>query len=204
MSRIARFIEPNGYYHVISRSVNETWILKDEEDFYAFCRMELWAKAKFPIRLFHYVIMNTHFHYVLQAVDKRTLSAHFSYLKWHYTKWVRKKYGWKGPLWRERYKSIPIENEAYLFACGNYVEYNPIRAGICSRPEDYPFSSSRKYSMKSNDPLLDEFGEVPKRDPEGDRIYRTEDAKAIFSRSRAIGSPFYVAKYNRRGNGCPH
>ena len=204
MSRIARFIEPNGYYHVISRSVNETWILKDQEDFHAFFRMELWAKEKFPIRLFHYVIMNTHFHYVLQAIDQKTLSAHFSYLKWHYTKWVRQKYGWKGPLWRERYKSLPIENEAYLSACGTYVEYNPVRAGICDRPEDYPFSSSRKYSRKTSDSLLDEYGYVLKRDPEGDRIYRTEDAKVIFSGAGAIGSLFYVAKYDRRKHACPH
>ncbi len=204
MSRIARFIEPHGYYHIISRSINETWILKDQEDFNAFFRMELWAKKKFPIRLFHYVIMNTHFHYVLQTIDKETLSAHFAYLKWHYTKWVRKKYGWKGPLWRERYKSIPIENESYLFSCGTYVEYNPVRAGICDRPEDYPFSSSRKYSMKTSDPLLDEYGGILKRNSEGDGIYRTRDSRVIFSGSCAIGSSFYIAKYNRQKNACLH
>jgi putative transposase len=204
MSRIARFIEPQGYYHIISRSINETWILKDQEDFNAFYRMELWAKTKFPIRLFHYVIMNTHFHYVLQATDKETLSAHFAYLKWHYTKWMREKYGWKGPLWRERYKSLPIENESYLFACGTYVEYNPVRAGICDGPENYPFSSSRKYRANAKDPLLDEYGGVLSWDPEGDRIYKTEDAKRIFSGSCAIGGPFFVEKYQRRKNRCPH
>ena len=198
MSRIARFIEPQGYYHVISRSINETWILKDQEDFSAFFRMELWAKKKFPIRLFHYVIMNTHFHYVLQAMDKETLSAHFSFLKWHYTKWMRKKYGWRGPLWRERYKSLPIENESYLFSCGTYVEYNPVRAGICDRPEDYPFSSARKYRTHGSDPFLDEYGVVLKRDPEGEGIYKMQEAKRIFSESFAIGSSFYIAKYQKR------
>lgn len=203
MSRIARFIEPYGYYHVISRSTNETWILKDEEDFGAFFRMALWTKSKFPIRLFHYVVMNTHFHYVLQAVDKESLSAHFAYLKWHYTKWVREKYGWKGPLWRERYKSIPIENEAYLFACGTYVEYNPVRAGICSKPEDYPFSSSRKHGDTAKDRLLDEY--INRIDPSvsNSNICQGQEAKNVFSGSCAIGSSVYVAKYQPRQNACP-
>ncbi|MBI4710899.1 MAG: transposase [Candidatus Omnitrophica bacterium] len=183
--------------------MNETWILKDQEDFNAFFRMELWAKKKFPIRLFHYAIMNTHFHYVLQAIDKETLSAHFAYLKWHYTKWVREKYGWKGPLWRERYKSIPIENESYLSTCGSYVEYNPVRAGICNRPEDYPFSSSRKYRANANDPLLDEYRGGSRQDADNGKIYKTEYSKGIFSRSCAIGSPFYVAKHQPRMNACP-
>jgi len=57
--------------------------------------------------------------FLVTAAD---LSLHLRYLKWHYMLWMRKKYRWKGPIWRERYRSIPIEDEAYLSACGLYVE----------------------------------------------------------------------------------
>ena len=161
MPRIARYIEEGGYYHVISRSINQTWVLRDPEDFSRFRTLIREAKSKFPVRLFHYALMNTHFHFVVQAITKDCLAQHLAYVKWHYTQWMRKKYTWRGPLWRERFKSLPIENEIYLAACGLYVEYNPVRAGLCDDLADYPYSSARKYFKGCADDLLDDYNVPP-------------------------------------------
>ena len=204
MPRTARHIEPNGYYHVISRSVNEFWILKDDSDFHYFLNLEREAKKRFPLRLFHYALMNTHFHFVLQTPNTENLSRHLGWLKWHYTKWTRKKYGWKGPLWRERFKNLPIENEYYLAACGIYVEYNPVRAGICQHPADYPFTSYNQCHSLSDD-LIDSY-ELPHRlDRTQGSQFQSPASKIIFSRAPAIGTPEFVHKYrlHRRPHACP-
>ena len=203
MARLARYIEDNGYYHVISRSINHAWIFKDEADFLRFRMLERKAKQRFPIRLFHYVFMNTHFHLVLQASTKTTLSAHLAYVKWHYTQWMRRKYGWRGPLWRERYKSLPIENESYLTACGTYVECNPVRAGMCRDPADYPFSSYRKYHQGLADDIVDEYEAAGSPETLMLVNYETANAKAIFSRASAIGSPWFIEEYRSKRNACP-
>jgi putative transposase len=200
MARKPRHIEPNGYYHVISRSVNEEYIFTEESDFLYFCGLIREAKEKYPIRLFHYVLMNTHFHFVLQTFSKETLSSHLSHLKWHYTQWVKKKYGWKGPLWRERFKSLPVEDETYLQACGHYVEMNPVRAGICPEPADYQFSSYRKYHLGVQDELVDEYerndGEVKIIcTPDG---FRSPLSRLIFSKAPAIGSHSFVNKFRNK------
>ena len=98
------YLADGRYYHVISRSINQTLIFRDPEDFTRFGALEREAKQQFPIRLFHYVFMTTHFHLVVQTVKAVDLSLHLRYLKWHYTLWMRKKYRWKGPIWRERSK----------------------------------------------------------------------------------------------------
>ncbi|MDP2904870.1 MAG: transposase [Candidatus Omnitrophota bacterium] len=194
MSRIARFIEPNGFYHIISRALNETWIFRDNADFDHFMQLTHTAKEKFPIYLFHYVLMNTHFHMVLQTNNHTILSKHIAYLKWHYTMWVRKKYAWRGPLWRERYKSLPIENEDYLYACGMYIEYNPVRAGICADPADYPYSSYRKYHLGITDTLIDNY-EISVNSKHSLRLdYSLDITKNIFSLSPAIGSNLFIKK----------
>ena len=118
--------------------------MRDPEDFARFRALIREAKEQFPIRLFHYALMNTHFHLVLQVVTKDFLAQHLAYVKWYYRQWMRKKCTWRGSLWRERYWSLPIENERYLAACGLYVELNPVRAGLCEDPADYPYSSARK------------------------------------------------------------
>ena len=136
-------------------------VLRDPEDFARFRKLIREAKDTFPIRLFHYVLMNTHFHFVVQAITKDFLAQHLAHVKWHYTQWMRKKYNWKGPIWRERYRSIPIEDETYLSACGLYVELNPVRAGLCNAAADYPFSSARTYELGQPDDFLDQYYPTP-------------------------------------------
>lgn len=195
MPRQARFIEPNGFYHIISRSLNDTWIFRDNIDFNHFIQLIRTAKEKYPIRLFHYVLMNTHFHMVLQAANHTILSKHIGYLKWHYSLWNRKKYGWKGPLWRERYKSLPIENEDYLYACGMYIEYNPLRAGICPDPADYPHSSYRNYHLGTTDILVDNYEINTNTKLFMQLDYSLNMTKNIFSFSPAIGTNTFIDKF---------
>ena len=204
MPRIPRqqYLQPNGYYHVISRTINQVLILKNPDDFGHFRTLMQQAKQQFPLRLFHYAIMGTHFHFVVQVIKLDDLPGHLRYLKWYYTQWARKKYGWKGPLWRERYRSLPIENERYLAACGLYIELNPVRAGLCRDPAEYPFSSSRKYDLGTPDELVDEYA-VP-RQPEPLLSVAREPTIAdwVFNRSPAIGSESFVKPYVS-SSACP-
>lgn len=198
MPRTARFIEPYGFYHIISRALNDTWIFRDNSDFNYFIQLERTAKKKYPILLFHYVLMNTHFHMVLQAYNHKVLSEHASYLKWHYTMWMRRKYEWKGPLWRERYKSLPIENENYLYACGMYIEYNPVRAGICDNPTNYIYSSYRKTHLGIADPIVDNYEINTNLKPPLLLAYHSVIAKNFFSLSPAIGTNAFINKFRNR------
>ncbi|MFA5117847.1 MAG: transposase [Candidatus Omnitrophota bacterium] len=204
MPRTSRFIATNAFYHIISRSLNDTHILRDNDDFTRFFMLVDTAKQKYPILIFHYVAMNTHFHLVVQAPNHEILSKNISHLKWHYTLWMRKKYGWKGPLWKERYKSLPIENENYLYACGMYIAYNPVRAGVCKDPGDYPYSSFRKYHRGINDPLID-LQESQKGDSHLSEQwdFRSNLLKNIFSHSSAIGSTLFIEKLKQPRNACP-
>jgi putative transposase len=63
----------------------------------------------------------------------------------------RRRYELVGHLWQGRFKSLPIEKEAYLLECGRYIERNPVRAGLCERPEDYPWSSASFYLAGQQD-----------------------------------------------------
>ncbi|OGW78832.1 MAG: hypothetical protein A3I73_00835 [Omnitrophica bacterium RIFCSPLOWO2_02_FULL_45_16] len=206
MPRIARFIEENGFYHIISRSLNDTHILRDDKDFIHFLKLAHAAKKRYPFHLFHYVIMNTHFHFIVQALSHKMLSQGLAYLKWFYTLWCKRKYGGRGPLWQERYTSIPIENEDYLYNCGMYIEYNPVRAGICTNPVDYIFSSYRKHHSGITDTILDDYEKKFTSSQYASIDYASDLAKDLLSRSPAIGSTLFIGKLKRFAmpqNGCP-
>ena len=203
MPRIPRqqYLQPNGYYHVISRTINQAVILKDLDDFGHFKTLMQQAKRQFPLHLFHYALMGTHFHFVVQVIKPEDLPGHLRYLKWYYTQWARKKYGWKGPLWRERYRSLPIEDEHYLAVCGLYLELNPVRAGLCQEPAEYPLSSARKYYLGYPDSLVDDYA-VPSAS--GSLLSLAREPALVdwmFTRSPAIGSEAFVKQH--LSSACP-
>lgn len=46
-----------------------------------------------------------------------------------YVQYVNRVYRRSGTLWEGRFRSCPIQEEAYLLACQRYIELNPVRAG---------------------------------------------------------------------------
>jgi len=60
-----------------------------------------------------------------------------------------------GHLWQGRYKSIIINEDEYLMTCGQYIELNPVKAGMVKKPEEYKWSSYNTYACGANDDLTD-------------------------------------------------
>jgi len=57
---------------------------------------------------------------------------------------------------RRRPAKLHADSESYVLVCHRYVESNPVRADLVSRPEDYPWSSYRHNALGTKDPLLRE------------------------------------------------
>jgi hypothetical protein len=49
----------------------------------------------------------------------------------------------KGHLFKQRFHDEPINSEAHLLEVCRYIVLNPVMAGVCERPEDWPWSSYR-------------------------------------------------------------
>jgi hypothetical protein len=49
----------------------------------------------------------------------------------------------KGHLFKNRFHDEYIRGDAHLLEVSRYIVLNPVSAGICARPEDWPWSSYR-------------------------------------------------------------
>jgi len=72
--------------------------------------------------------------------------------------YYKRKYGYRGYLYQNRYKSKKISNDEYLLECGRYIERNPVRAGIVKTPDEYKWSSCSHYTQGDYDGIItDDF-----------------------------------------------
>src|SRR5919201_4206035 len=53
----------------------------------------------------------------------------------------RQRYGGSGHVWQGRFTAFPIEADDHLLTVLRYVERNPLRAGLVTRAQDWPWSS---------------------------------------------------------------
>ena len=87
-----------------------------------------------------FVIMPDHVHFFCRAVnDIHTLSTFVGAFKGVSTQeaW---QLGWDGRLWQaEFHDRLQRSPESYARKC-EYVRMNPVRAGLCGKPEDWPWS----------------------------------------------------------------
>jgi len=145
------------YAHVISRSIGKQNILRDQEDLNKFLKILNEAKKDSGFRLFHYCLMPTHFHIAVSIPEVRSFSKAIQQLKSRYIYYYHFKYRASGPAWRERFKSLIIENDSYMYACGIYIENNPVAAGIVKNSVEWKYSSKRYYCGEEDD-LVDSYG----------------------------------------------
>ena len=58
-------------------------------------------------------------------------------LKERFSRWFNKRYGRRGTLWQERYRSILVEDGEALRTMAAHIDLNPLRAGLVDDPKDY-------------------------------------------------------------------
>jgi len=185
--RARREILFNGCFaHILSRSFDKQWIYEDAKDFEVFKTLLLESKKKFGFLIHHYCLMHTHFHLLVSIPDLRRFSLALQWLKRQYTVQYNRRHKRTGPIWRERFKSQLIEDETYLYACGRYIEENPVKASLVPRPEDWSHSSAAHYRLGSKDPLIDPY----EFDPQTNALPRVD--QEMLERGEAIGSELFL------------
>ena len=87
----------------------------------------------------------------------------------------KRRYGYTGHFWQDRFRSLLIEKNEYLLACGLYIERNPVKAKIVNTAEQYPHSSYKYYAYGKSDNLTDTdiyYGEIGSNAQQRQKEYR--------------------------------
>lgn len=148
MARAPRSSLPDGFFHVYCRGVAGSVAFPDGRDRSAFLEILWRCERRFGWRCYAACVLSTHYHLVVAARVKR-LSAGLHQLNWRYARYFNRRYDRFGHVFAERFRTRAIEEEDRLFDTCEYVLLNPVKAGLCDRAEDWPWSYSR-YGLGSH------------------------------------------------------
>jgi REP element-mobilizing transposase RayT len=140
--RPLRKLAPGGIYHVTARGNRKQRIFLADDDRALF--LTLLARITVPLRWrFHaYCLMENHYHLVTETPEAN-LSAGLQMVNGRYAQAFNARYALTGHLFQGRFHSIAVESDGHLLELSRYLALNPVRAGLCARPEDWPWSSYR-------------------------------------------------------------
>jgi REP-associated tyrosine transposase len=111
-----------------------------------------------------YCLLTTHYH-LLVRIDEPNLARGMQWLNGIYGAAVNAIERDRGHVFGSRYGSRAVTTDAYLLEVIRYIALNPVRAGLCTDPVDWPWGSYRLLvlgletpSILDADSLLGLFG----------------------------------------------
>jgi putative transposase len=162
MARPLRIQFEGAIYHITTRAITTLFTDAVEREYF----LHLLAKviAKYGWICHAYCLMGNHFHLLIET-PQSNLALGMRELNSSYAQFFNHRHGRRGPLCEQRYGAVLIESESHLLEVARYIVLNPVRAGLCKRAEDWPWSSyrataglTRTPSFLHTDWLLEQFG----------------------------------------------
>ena len=161
--RPLRAQEP-GIYHLTTQGIRRSALFRDGR--YCSTWIELLPAlcGRYRWTCLGYCVMTTHYH-LLVRTRVENLAAGMQWLNGSWARSFNRRHGEVGHADRGRYASAAVERDEHLLETARYLPLNPVRAGMCLRPLDWPWSSyAATLGLEAHgswlDPteLLDHFG----------------------------------------------
>ncbi len=144
MARAMRIEFPGALYHVTSRGDRREAIFADDEDRQCLLAIIEQAMDRFDAAVMAFCLMGNHYHFVLHT-RQGNLSRVMRHVNAKYSQAFNRRHGLVGHLFQSRFKAILVDRDAYLMELCRYVELNPVRARMVSKPADWAWSSYRAH-----------------------------------------------------------
>lgn len=130
-------------FHVINRGARRLGLFESDRDYRVWLDAFAEAHARTAVDVFAFCLMPNHFHLVLrpqqdgQLAEFMRLGTLTHSMRWH----RQRRSGGTGAVYQGRYRSFPVQTNAYFFNLCRYVEANGLRAALVKRAEDWAWSS---------------------------------------------------------------
>ena len=144
MPRPLRQDYDGAWHHVMNRGAGRAAILASDADKQLFLDCLAEGTQRYAVEIHAYCLMSTHYHLLVRSTGSQ-LSATMRFVSGKFTRIKNTRDDRDGPLFRGRFTSVAIENDAQLIQASRYIHLNPVEAGLSSRASEWRWSSVAAY-----------------------------------------------------------
>lgn len=141
MARKPREDVEGAIQHVFARGVVRRPIFNDEQDRRTYLSLLGVVVCVTGWRCLSFCLMENHVHLLVET-PKANLGAGMQRLHGDYARFFNKRHGASGHVFQGRYGAVRVTTNEQLLVTAAYIAHNPVEAGLCDRPEQWPWSSS--------------------------------------------------------------
>lgn len=144
MGRAHRIDLIDGWHHVMNRGVDRQTTFFSDADRVEFGRLLGVGFDRFDVEVHAYCLMDTHYHLLLRC-PSGGLSEYMQTIGSILTRHINDRVGRDGPLFRGRFHSISVTQDAQLLRTVRYIHRNALDLPGVGDVNDYRWSSHRTY-----------------------------------------------------------
>ncbi len=136
------------FYHIMTQGINREYIFNDDDSIIYYRELMHLKREKLNINILAYCIMNNHVHILVNTDAVSDMSKYMQKINSSYSNYYNKINRRVGYVFRDRYLSEEILNERQLFNCIKYIHFNPVKAKMVLKPQNYKYSSYNEFLGK--------------------------------------------------------
>jgi hypothetical protein len=140
--------EAGGWFHIMNRAVGKRAMFESDRDVSRFLDRIRRATERGWIEVSAYAILQTHYH-LLGLSPRAELSRALHLIQGPYGQWFNLTRERDGPIHRSRFVAKRVDSVYYQRTLVEYIDMNPVTAGLSTRPELYPHGSAWHYARPS-------------------------------------------------------
>ena len=142
MARPLRLQVAGEFFHILARGNARQAIFLDEVDRDVFLETLRTVVERFGLRCHAYCLMGNHYHLLLQPLAS-DISSGLRQLNGVYGQAFNRRHRRVGHVFASRFKSLLVGRDSYLLQLIRYIARNPVRAGLVTTAELWPWSHHR-------------------------------------------------------------
>ncbi|MGA9671855.1 MAG: transposase [Terracidiphilus sp.] len=105
-----------------------------------------------------FVVMPDHVHILMTVPSEMSVEKAMQLIKGSFSFRANKELGFRGEIWQRGYSDVRVLDDQSFQQHREYIESNPVKAGLANRPDEYPFGSA--YLKKQKHTKAHELGEA--------------------------------------------
>ena len=147
--------QPGHFYHIYNRGAHRLPIFREPENYlFVIQRLKKYSR-QYNLTVIAYCLLPNHYHLLIRQDDKHPASLLPQYTFNSYSKAYNRRYHHSGTLFEGNFKAKPVQDEAYLLTLCRYIHTNPVKHGLVSQIEAWPYSNYPEWIQARPGSLVD-------------------------------------------------